>query len=790
MILKKNTSNIHILFTLMFIIALGVITFITRHYTINMLFTGVNDDLIAERQRILDVWIFTAYLFAVVVVVFIGVLLNNIARRNMVSRQDDEYAQLLLDATPLSCTLWDTNLNIINCNKAALKLFEMKTVAEFNRNFYKLSPEFQPCGGNSKDLSNIKLRKAFEDGFYRTEWVHQFLNGEPLPCEVTLVRVKDREGYLIAGYTRDLREHKAHIAEINNARDAAEAANIAKSAFLANMSHEIRTPMNSIVGFAELALDGDIPSKSMEYLEKITESAEWLLYIINDILDISKIESGKIGLEHIPFSLRDIFVQCQALIRPKAVEKGLNFHYYAEPVLGKMLLGDPVRLRQAIVNILSNAVKFTHTGKISFSVIVITSNENNATIHFEIKDSGIGICSEQINRIFQPFIQADNSITRQYGGTGLGLSITKSLIEMMGGNLEVVSTLGVGSQFSFNLTFDVTDEPTDMSIHKMMLHELEKPNFNGEVLICEDNSLNQQVICEHLARVGLKTVVASNGKEGVDIVIQRERDGVVPFDLIFMDIHMPVLDGLEAASIITGLGLETPIVAMTANIMSDEIGLYKLSGMTDCLSKPFTSQELWRCLLHYFVPVSISVVDERHQTANDIIFLKQLKVNFVKSNQDKFAEIKKALDDGDVTLAHRLVHTLKSNAGQIGENMLQKVAANAEDMLVDGKNFLSERQLKLLDAELNQVLKGLAPLLIEEQEAKKDVTISKEKALILFEQLESMLISWNPECMNLLNDIRAIPGTENLAQFIEDFEFRKAQEELSGIMSERVLCDG
>jgi len=478
------------------------------------------------------------------------------------------------------------------------------------------------------------------------------------------------------------------------------------------------------------------------------------------------------------------------MIRPKAIEKGLFLHCYAEPALSRTLLGDPVRLKQALINILSNAVKFTHTGSVKLLMSVVSSDDRTATIHFEVNDSGIGISPEKIDKVFQPFVQSDASITRKYGGTGLGLPITKNIIEMMGGKLEVESAPGVGSKFSFDLTFEMSKECLGMPIYKMVLHEQEKPNFQGEVLICEDNSMNQQVICEHLARVGLITVVAGNGKEGVDIVAKREENGEKPFDLIFMDIHMPVMDGLEAASKMTGLGVKTPIVAMTANIMGNDIGLYELSGMQGCLSKPFTSQELWECLSNYFTPVSISVVDKRYQDADDNEFLKQLKLNFVKSNQTKSAEIRKALEDGDVVLAYRLVHILKSNAGQIGETSLQKAAAEVENVLAGGKNLLTKEQITALDDALASSLEGLSPLLSETAAARKDVAISNEEAQELLEQLESMLKKWNPECVDMLGDINAIPGTENLVQLIEEFEFRKATDELSRFMIERVLCDG
>ncbi|MDR0442492.1 MAG: transporter substrate-binding domain-containing protein [Treponema sp.] len=401
----------------------------------------------------------------------------------------------------------------------------------------------------------------------------------------------------IMGISRDVTRRKA-------AEEAAQAASRSKSTFLANMSHEIRTPMNSIIGFSELAMDGEIPERTKEYLSKILENSEWLLQIINDILDISKIESGKMELETISFDLHEIFAACRTLIAPKAEEKGIALHFYAEPPVGKKLLGDPTRLRQVIINILSNAVKFTNTGSVKIAATVKGKPNGNITISFVIKDTGIGMTAEQTARIFEPFMQAEVSTTRKYGGSGLGLTITKSIINLMGGTLSVESMPGLGSKFSFDLTFKTIDVPE--RDRPIKVKQIEKPVFEGEVLLCDDNKMNQQLICEHFARVGLKTVVAGNGKEGVEAVRRRMESGEKRFDLIFMDIHMPVMDGLEATVEIIKLDTGTPIIAMTANVMSDNREQYITNGMEDCVSKPFTSQELWNCLLRHLTPVNAS----------------------------------------------------------------------------------------------------------------------------------------------------------------------------------------
>jgi CheY-like chemotaxis protein len=396
---------------------------------------------------------------------------------------------------------------------------------------------------------------------------------------------------------------------------------------------------------------------------------------------------------------------------------------------------------------------------------------------------------EQIKKVFDPFIQAETGITRKYGGTGLGLAITKNIIEMMGGTLTVESTPGVGSKFSFDLSFDTIDVNDDeMFDNKIVLNELEKPIFNGEILLCEDNTMNQQVICEHLARVGLKTTVAENGKIGYEMVQRRKESGEKQFDLVFMDMHMPVMDGLEASSKIMELKTGVPVVAMTANIMANDREIYKMNGMHDCVGKPFTSQELWRCLMKYFTPVSSDLTHRNVQVEADAEFMRSIQLHFVKNNQNKYREITGALESGDIMLAHRLAHSLKSNAGQIGRIILQKAAAEVENQLKEGKNKVSDSQLITLDNELNVVLSELAPLLAEESEKKKTGKENHDPltALDILEKLEPLLKRGNPECMNFKEDLRAITGGEQLIQQMEDFEFDSALKTLEKIKERMV----
>ncbi len=379
-----------------------------------------------------------------------------------------------------------------------------------------------------------------------------------------------------------------------DARDASEM----KSTFIATMSHEIRTPLNGVIGFAELGVEEDNPIKAKEYFEKIKISADSLLSIITGILDISKIESGKMEIESVPFIMSDLLETCKIINGHKAEEKNITFLVESDIPEDVVLLGDVTKLKQILLNLLSNAIKFTEWGVIKISALGKMIDNSSIRIHFEVKDNGIGMSEEQIKRVFDPFVQADSSTTRKYGGTGLGLPISKKLIEMLGGELELVSRLDFGSIFSFDIDFKIgenIEKSAAFSASNLL-------KFNAKVLVCEDNELNQEVIKEILYKFGINPVIVDNGRAAVDYI--ENGFGKDNVDLIFMDIHMPIMDGIEATSLIRELGCQTPIIALTANVLAADIAVYLKAGMNDHVAKPFNRQQLVDCLLKYLIPIN------------------------------------------------------------------------------------------------------------------------------------------------------------------------------------------
>ena len=610
-------------------------------------------------------------------------------------------------------------------------------------------------------------------------------------CSITAKPIKNRHGEVVEVVEsfRDISTWKELEQNLLLAKKNAEQASRIKSQFLANMSHEIRTPMNAIIGMSMLVAETKLSAEQANYIQVIESASHSLLGIIDDILDFSKIEAGKLILEEKPFSIADNIQQIVSLFAAKATEKGIELTSSSSPAIPPVLVGDPLRLRQIIVNLVNNALKFTEQGEINIKISLKEQRAKQVVLCFSIEDTGIGISPAKQKGLFEAFTQADASTTRKYGGTGLGLSICKQLVEMMSGDISVTSKEGAGSVFIFTALF-ATASPAERDFlskcpngkvgGSMISTDEARERISGShILLVEDNSINRQVASEILAKSNISVDIAVDGQEAVD---KMSPSAGLHFDAILMDIQMPVLGGYDATKKIRKIEQESkkpavPIIAMTANAMQGDREECIAAGMDDYVSKPINRSELFATLAKWVDgrrcvhdrPIADRVQDGEGNTAlnsklkGQTLYTGKLSglnvgdgISRLEGNKElylrllqEFAadypaigkEIDESLAKKDGKQAWRLVHTVKGIAASLGATELAQGACDLEQAIAAKKDVL--QPLSVFQAKMEEVLASIAEISATENSCSTirwgDGVEGQQERLNLLDELKMLL---------------------------------------------------
>jgi len=759
-----------------------------------------------------------------------GLMLSNAVEKNIRTskiRESNDRVQIMFDAMPLGASYIDINSNILDCNEAIVKIFGLSSKQEYLEKFDELSPEYQPDGNLSKNMITECLNKAFVEGYLQIECMHQNLNGEPIPCEITLVRVKHYDDFVLAAYVRDLRElkdavtqmnqskqsfnllenmlnslnvmiyvnipqtgevlfinnfmknhfkiegeyvgrhcykvffhdkdeicdfcpcrtldndplgivtwemlnpvtnriyrntsrymewsdgrivHIQHSIDINEliiAKEQAIQANNAKSNFLTKISHEIRTPMNAILGITEIQLQNQsLPNELQEALGKISNSGYLLLSLINNILDMSKIESGKMELSlsnyDFPSLINDTVYLNVILYDNKQIEFTLN----VDENIPSRLLGDELRIKQIINNLLSNAFKYTDNGEISMSISAEYQEDPSlVTLVLRISDTGQGMTSEQVDKLFEEFTRFNTDINNKVEGTGLGMSITKQLVIIMGGEIKVESEPGKGSVFTVRLPQKIIENTAVLGKEMAVkLNNFRNSDLSqtgkkkqivyeympyGRILIVDDVETNLYVARGLMAPYGLSIETARSGFE----MIEKIKNGAV-FDIIFLDHFMPKMDGIEAVKIIREMGYTNPVIALTANAIVGQAEVFMKNGFDGFISKPIDIRQinatLNKLVRDKYPPEVIeaarrqAAVTTEHAIKNaDPSSDPKLKAIFARDAESAFERIETILSNSfrrndDIRQYIIDVHSMKSALNNMGEKQLSAEALKLE----------------------------------------------------------------------------------------------------------------
>jgi signal transduction histidine kinase/DNA-binding response OmpR family regulator len=827
-------------------------------------------------------------------------------------REAEGHGQLMLDTMPLSAHIFDKNLKHIDCNLETLRLFEIHSKQECDDAFLDFSPEYQPDGQLSKEKARELIRKTFKIGYKRLEWLHKKPNGELLPCEVTLVRAKYKEDFIVIAYSRDLREIKtkelelkriahwymsildtiplpisvtdmeskwtfvniavenflkvkradimskpcrnwnANICQTNNCgiecakrginrtyfshsnstykvdveilkdmdgkpsgyveivedvtelqkmmklQTEAEAISRAKSAFLAKMSHEIRTPMNAILGIAEIQMrNRNLTPEAKEAICKIYDSGEFLLQIINDVLDLSKIEAGKMDLMPVKYEVVNLIndtVQLNIMRNSNPIE----FKVQVDENIPCLLIGDEIRIKQILNNLLSNAFKYTKKGEILFSISVEKLlGDSDVQICFRVSDTGEGMTKEQLEHLYDEYTRFNLEPKHMVQGTGLGMNIARNLINAMNGTISVDSEIGKGSTFTVQLPQKIADAKIlgkqmaeNLQTFRLFSNSRKKQNQQithrymsyGKVLIVDDVDTNLYVMKGLLVPYGLSIDTAVSGFEAIEKIKSGKQ-----YDIIFMDHMMPEMDGIEATKLIRDLNYTHPIVALTANAIAGQAEKFLKSGFNDFISKPVDTR-LLNATLNKFVHDKKAEIETMNKTMPEKnMVLLTIFVRDAKKAINVMSEILKDIDNASTeTLGSFAIsaHSMKSALFSIGREDTSEKALELEKAAKEfDKNYIKDNSQDLL-ADLQAII-----LQIEAESTERNVKVD-EDPLYLHEQLKNIVAactSYDEKAASIsLENLEKMVWTKETKSFlsrVSEHLLRSNFEEAAGIIT-------
>lgn len=706
---------------------------------------------------------------------------TEVHRRTKELRKSELRHRVIFEESASPGIVWKEGFIITDWNKKAEELFgwsKEEVLGRCTLDFLvpmeirdSLESKFSEITDNTHMMPRSINQNLTKDGRVITcQWFNS-----PLP-------IIEGEPEEVVSLAVDITERQRAEAVMMESKQRAEAATQAKSEFLANMSHEIRTPISAITGMTYLIKETDLDSTQRDYINKLENSANSLLGIINDILDFSKIEAGKLELENIEFDLHGAIDNVKNIVELKAHEKGLRFVVGYENEENINLFGDPLRLGQILINLTTNAIKFTDYGEVGIYIKKIAQDR----FRFEVKDSGIGLSREQQSKLFKSFSQADNTTTRKYGGTGLGLVISKQLVEMMNGKIWAESESNVGSSFIFEIELKELQKEIQIKpqAEKSPLKTRLSSLAGSKILLAEDNTLNQEILIGMLKNSGIKIDIAKNGLEAVDM-FKANRD----YELILMDIQMPIMDGYEASRLIRKMDKQIPIVALTANAMKSDVDKAKSAGINEHISKPIDPQKLFSSLLSNISkkcePTSAECQTEEVCTQKpslEHIDIEKVVPNIIEDMglyeevavmfYEKYGDFGLDIDDKE---SKNIVHSLKGISATIGASKLHGLCVTLE-------KEMTREALEPMLLELALVCDELSRHFSRKEKQHEKVVMTQDEVDALFDELKNALKTNRPKLISPI--IEKLEGAVleekqeavfcKIKKHINEYEFDKA----------------